>query len=404
MKEKRDSSTMNWVLLLVSLMWNEKEGAAEIQDCNSVVNNTLKSPGYPNNYPSNLDCTVTLPIPNEMTMNITFIYFDVEFSEPTCRFDYLKIKTSSGLEVGTYCGQETGTSTLVTGEYVEIVFHSDTSLEKKGFLLHFTVLSNVPPRITSLDPVEPIIPGDQAWCSATGSLPIYKAIVLMEPLTVLVNTTGQARVKLYQGGNYSCVAMSKYGIDQKDFPVIECGTVINGTLTSPGYPDSYPDAMRCGTSVAIPRAMQMQIYFIDFDLEESKDCNRDYLKITNEKNQEFGVYCGQGSGNEINVTGTSVFITFHTENATRSRGFKLHFEANVADCGSMVNNTLLSPGYPNDYPGNMNCTYSLQIPENKTLHITFVYFNLEHVRPSSSCPKVGFEFQTNVLRTIIMCR
>ena len=59
-------------------------------------------------------------------------------------------------------------------------------------------------------------------------------------------------------------------------------------------------------------------------------CSRDYLKITNEKNQEFGAYCGQGSGNEINVTGTSVFITFHTENATRSRGFKLHFEANVA--------------------------------------------------------------------------
>lgn len=53
-------------------------------------------------------------------------------------------------------------------------------------------------------------------------------------------------------------------------------------------------------------------------------CSRDYLNITNEKNQGFGVYCGQGSGNEINVTGTSVLITFHTENATQSRGFKLH--------------------------------------------------------------------------------
>lgn len=59
-------------------------------------------------------------------------------------------------------------------------------------------------------------------------------------------------------------------------------------------------------------------------------CSRDYLNITNEKNQGFGVYCGQGSGNEINVTGTSVFITFHTENATQSRGFKLHFKSYVA--------------------------------------------------------------------------
>ena len=54
-------------------------------ECNFVVNNTLKSPGFPQNYPSNVDCTVTLPIPNEMTMKITFVYFDVEFSQPTCR-------------------------------------------------------------------------------------------------------------------------------------------------------------------------------------------------------------------------------------------------------------------------------------------------------------------------------
>ena len=56
-----------------------------LKECNFVVNNTLKSPGFPKNYPSNVDCTVTLPIPNEMTMKITFVYFDVEFSQPTCR-------------------------------------------------------------------------------------------------------------------------------------------------------------------------------------------------------------------------------------------------------------------------------------------------------------------------------
>ena len=30
--------------------------------------------------------------------------------------------------------------------------------------------------------------------------------------------------------------------------------------------------MHCGSSVTIPRGMQMQIYFIDFDLEDSDDC------------------------------------------------------------------------------------------------------------------------------------
>ncbi|RMX49955.1 hypothetical protein pdam_00013942 [Pocillopora damicornis] len=377
MNRKRNACTMNFVLLLFSLMWNEKEGAAANEECNFVVNNTLKSPGFPKNYPSNVDCTVTLPIPNEMTMKITFVYFDVEFSQPTCRYDYLKINSSSGNEVHTYCGQKTGTTVFVAGEYVEIVFHSDQSKEKSGFLLQFAVFSNGPPRITSLDPAEPIIPGDQVLCSTAGSHPIYTAIVKMDPFTVLVNTTDQASVKVYHGGNYSCVATSKYGIDRKDFPVIDCGPVINGTLTSPGYLGGHPRAMHCGSSVTIPRGMQMQIYFIDFDLEDSDDCNRDYLNITNEKNQGFGVYCGQGSGNEINVTGTSVFITFHTENATQSRGFKLHLKSYVAGCGVVNNNTLTSPGYPDNYPSDTDCLSFIPIPQNMQMKIYFADFDLE---------------------------
>lgn len=54
----------------------------------------------------------------------------------------MKINSSSGNEVGTYCGQKTGTTVLVAGKYVEIVFHSDQSKEKGGFLLQFAVFSN----------------------------------------------------------------------------------------------------------------------------------------------------------------------------------------------------------------------------------------------------------------------
>ena len=49
-----------------------------VSQCGSVINNTLKSPGYPNDYPSDMDCTYTVPIPHNMTMNITFIHFELE--------------------------------------------------------------------------------------------------------------------------------------------------------------------------------------------------------------------------------------------------------------------------------------------------------------------------------------
>ena len=46
--------------------------------CGSVVNNILKGPGYPNNYPTDMNCNYTIPIPHNMTMNISFIDFELE--------------------------------------------------------------------------------------------------------------------------------------------------------------------------------------------------------------------------------------------------------------------------------------------------------------------------------------
>ena len=52
--------------------------------CDKVVSNTLKSPGYPKDYPNNTDCIYLVPIPPDMEMTITFRDFDVELS-PSCK-------------------------------------------------------------------------------------------------------------------------------------------------------------------------------------------------------------------------------------------------------------------------------------------------------------------------------
>ena len=54
-------------------------------------------------------------------------------------------------------------------------------------------------------------------CSATGTPPIY--IALIRNFTVVMNTTNIASRKLYQAGNYTCVATSKYGTDVKHFVI-----------------------------------------------------------------------------------------------------------------------------------------------------------------------------------------
>ena len=39
--------------------------------CGPVIANTLRSPGYPNDYPNNTDCISRVPIPQGMVINIT---------------------------------------------------------------------------------------------------------------------------------------------------------------------------------------------------------------------------------------------------------------------------------------------------------------------------------------------
>ena len=40
-----------------------------------------------------------------------------------------------------YCGDKTGENLLVTGDEVKIIFHSDGKIERRGYLLNFTLVS-----------------------------------------------------------------------------------------------------------------------------------------------------------------------------------------------------------------------------------------------------------------------
>jgi len=75
-------------------------------------------------------------------------------------------------------------------------------------------------------------PGSQVSCSATGTPPIY--IALIRNFTVVMNTTNIAHAsnKLYQESDYTCVATSKYGTDKKHF-IIKGGKKIRHFETNP---------------------------------------------------------------------------------------------------------------------------------------------------------------------------
>ncbi|KAL9973704.1 hypothetical protein ACROYT_G020192 [Oculina patagonica] len=230
------------LFLLLASMWSEKNGSLAVQGCGSVVSNTLISPGYPNDYPSNMDCSYEVPIADGKELKIDFRDFDVGYLL-SCEDDYVKITSDKGQPFGVFCRHRTEKAVLVTGTSAVIKFHSDFFLERRGFQLFFTLVPT------------------------------------------------------------------------------ECGTVVNSSLRSPGYPKKNPRNMHCSYSVNIPRDMEMKIDFKDFEMEDGPSCFCDYSKITNENNENFGAYCGMKTGRSVSIIGDLAVITFHSDFSIERRGF-----------------------------------------------------------------------------------
>ena len=55
-------------------------------------------------------------------------------------------------------------------------------------------------------------------------------------------------------------------------PLIVCGSVVDNSLKSPGYPNKYPSSMQCNYTVPIPHGMALNIYFDDFNMEYDDFC------------------------------------------------------------------------------------------------------------------------------------
>merc|ERR1719300_531408 len=94
---------------------------------------TIKSPGYPSNYPDNQDCTWIITAPTGSKIQMTFSDFRLETST-SCRYDYVAVYNAESQRIGTMCGSRNTTEDITTSTNKMIVkFHSDRSDNFRGF-------------------------------------------------------------------------------------------------------------------------------------------------------------------------------------------------------------------------------------------------------------------------------
>ena len=102
----------------------------------------------------------------------------------------------------------------------------------------------------------------------------------------------------------------------------------NGTIiSSPNYPSSYEPNKDCEATIRFKN--KILIKFLDFDLEGAQGISRcwDYLTIYDGPNKNYRQIgprlCGRTIPKEVESTGSTMRILFHTDHRLQYNGFQI---------------------------------------------------------------------------------
>ncbi|XP_050739097.1 neuropilin-2-like [Eriocheir sinensis] len=155
----------------------------------------------------------------------------------------------------------------------------------------------------------------------------------------------------------------------------------SGFLTSPGYPDHYPEDTTCTWFIQAPLHEKIRIEFHDFDVTGSVGCHGDYVSISSpsSKQQEKVKhrvkaeepkgdevrYCGAKGPDIITSKGDTLVVTFVSNAKGSCRGFNATYSVREewVTCGSFTQAqefTFSSPDYPASLPADpLQCSITV---------------------------------------------
>ncbi|KAM6958322.1 neuropilin-2a isoform 1-T1 [Tautogolabrus adspersus] len=172
----------------------------------------------------------------------------------------------------------------------------------------------------------------------------------------------------------------------------ECGGVYDaseaGYITSPGYPLEYPPHQNCHWVITAPEPSQRIVLNFNPHFEiERLDCKYDFIEIrdgTSENADVLGRHCSNIAPAPIISSGSSLQIRFVSDYAHQGAGFSLRYEIfktgsefcfrNFTSSSGMID----SPGFPDKYPHNLECSYMIIAPPHMDITLTFLTFDLEN--------------------------
>ncbi|XP_048861849.1 neuropilin-2-like isoform X1 [Brienomyrus brachyistius] len=162
---------------------------------------------------------------------------------------------------------------------------------------------------------------------------------------------------------------------------------VPGYITSPGYPHEYPPHQSCRWVITAPEPSQRITLNFNphFELERL-DCRYDFIEIRDGNSESadlLGKHCSNIAPPPLISSGPMVHIKFVSDYAHQGAGFSLRYEILKigSDCSQNFTSPwgmIESPGYPDKYPHNLECTFIIIVPPRLEVTLTFLTFDLEN--------------------------
>ena len=103
-----------------------------------VEEDTISSYNFPEKYVNEIYEEHSIIVPPGMKLFMTFSSFDLE-SAANCKYDFLRIVDISGKQLFFDCGTLRSTILIESEKDVTITFHTDQTVERSGFKLHYKI-------------------------------------------------------------------------------------------------------------------------------------------------------------------------------------------------------------------------------------------------------------------------
>ncbi|XP_043916396.1 CUB and sushi domain-containing protein 1-like [Protopterus annectens] len=391
----------------------------------SSMDGVIISPGFPGNYPSNLDCTWRISLPVGYGAHVQMLNFSTEENH-----DFVDVRNGpyqTSTLIGQFSGNELPPSVLTTTHEILVHFYSDRTENRQGFRLIYQAyeLQNCPDPHPFLNGY--VINSDYS-VGRSVSFECYPGYILI----------GQNVLSCQHGTNRNW----NYPFPRCEAP---CGYNItgqNGTIYSPGFPDEYPNFKDCTWLITVPQGHGV---YINFTLLQTEQVN-DYIAVwdgTDQHSTQLGVFSGNTALETAYSSSNQVLLKFHSdfsnggffvlnfhayqlktcqppsavlqaeifpeeddyelgdvikyqchpgfslvgdELLTCRLGVHLQFEGAPPSCEAQCpaneirtdsSGVILSPGYPFNYPNTQTCSWTIKVEKDYNITIYVEMFQSE---------------------------